>query len=89
VLKCWKAATGDAVFSERLEGVNTGASPVAAADGRLYLASAGKSYVLKAGPTLEVLATNDLGDAGPASPAVAGGRLVIRGKQYLYCIGKK
>lgn len=89
VLKCWKMAAGDPVFSERLEGVNTGASPVTTADGRLYLASAGKSYVVKAGPKLEVLATNDLGDTGPASPAIAGGRIVLRGKQYLYCVGKK
>ena len=70
-------------------GVSTAASPVATADGRVYLASAGKSYVVKAGPEFEVLATNDLGDGGPASPAVADGRLYLKGRQCLFCIGKK
>ena len=31
--------TGELVFKERLEGVNQAVSPVASADGRLYLAS--------------------------------------------------
>jgi outer membrane protein assembly factor BamB len=89
VLKCWKLATGEEVFSKRLDQVSTSSSPVATADGRIYLASAGKSYVLQAGPKGEVLATNDLGDGCPASPAVADGRLFLKGRQYLYCIGKK
>jgi hypothetical protein len=38
-----------------LPGVSTWASPFATADGRIYFASAGKSYVLKAGDKLDVL----------------------------------
>lgn len=86
---CVRLATGEAVFSERLAGVSTSASPVATADGRVYLASAGRSYVLKAGPKPEVLATNDLGDASHASPAVAGGRLFLKGRKWLFCVGAK
>jgi hypothetical protein len=36
-----------------------------------------------------VLATNDLGDPSPASPAGAGGRIYLKGQRYLWCVGKK
>ena len=89
VLSCWKLDGGDTAFTARLPGVSTASSPVATADGRIYCASAGKSYVLGAGPKLDILATNDLGDGCQASPAVADGRLYLKGRQFLYCIGKK
>jgi outer membrane protein assembly factor BamB len=87
-LKCLKLSSGETVFTERLPGVTTLASPIVCGD-RLYAASAGKSYVLKVGPAAEILATNDLGDGGPASPAAAGGRLFLKGRKWLFCIGEK
>ena len=54
---------------------------------RLYLAGAGKSYVVKVGATLEILSVNDLGDPGSASPAVAGGKLFLKGRKWLFCVG--
>jgi outer membrane protein assembly factor BamB len=89
ILKCWKLDTGETLISERLAGVSTASSPFATPDGRIYFASAGKSYVLKAGPKLEVLATNDLGDPSEASPAVSDGKIVLKGSKYLYCVGEK
>jgi outer membrane protein assembly factor BamB len=89
LLRCWKVADGELVFNERLQNVATRCSPIATADGRIYLASAGRSYVIKAGPKLEILATNDLDDASDAAPAVSGGRLYLKGRKFLYCIGKK
>jgi outer membrane protein assembly factor BamB len=89
VVECRNMSTGELVFSERLEGVEPAASPVATPDGRVYFATAGKSYVLKAGPRPEVLGRSDLGDPSRASPAVAGGRLFLKGGRYLYCIGNK
>jgi outer membrane protein assembly factor BamB len=88
-LKCIKLTTGEVMFTETLVGVSTSSSPVATADGHLYLASAGKSYVLKAGSKVDILATNDLGDAGPASPAVADGKLFLKGRKWLFCVGGK
>ena len=85
-LKCIKMATGEVVFSERMPGIATACSPIVAGD-RLYLASAGKSYVLKVGATPEILAVNDLSDPGSASPAVAGGKLFLKGRKYLICVG--
>ena len=52
--------------------------------------TAGKSYVVKAGPTFEILATNDLGGGtSTASPAIADGRIYVRDFDFLYCLGKK
>ena len=87
-LKCWKLNTGEEVVNKRLNGVSTAASPISTPDGRIYFASAGKTYVLKAGPNPDILATNDLGDASDASPAVSNGRIFLKGSTFLYCIGK-
>jgi len=89
-LKCWKLTTGESIYSERLEGVSYVSSPIASADDRIYVASASKSFVFKAGPKFEVLAANTLqgGDDGP-SPAIAGGRIFVNSSSMLFCIGKK
>ncbi len=90
VLKCWKAATGEQVYAERLQGItSTWASPVADAAGNLFFASAGKSYVIRSGPEFKVLAMNDLNDANHASPAISAGRLYLVGAKQIYCIGKR
>lgn len=89
VLKCWKLTTGEQVYAERLQDVSTASSPIATPEGRIYLASGGKSYVVQAGPEFKLLATNNLGDASKSSPAVSGGRIFIKGGHFLYCIGGK
>jgi outer membrane protein assembly factor BamB len=93
VLRCWKVNNGELVYEERLRGINTMASPIATADERVYFACAGKSYVIKAGPKFELLDTGELMDGADyhssTSPAVSGGRLFIKGKTHLWCIGKK
>ena len=87
---CYKLASGEEVFSGNLTGVSKLASPIATADGRIYFASTGKSYVIKAGPTLEVLGSGDLSGWGNgSSPAVSGGRIYVRDFEFLYCLGMK
>jgi outer membrane protein assembly factor BamB len=88
-LGCWQWTTGAKVYQERLEGAEAASSPFATADGRIYFASAGKTHVVKAGPTFEVLAVNTIGDGSRASPAVAAGRIYLKGSRFLYCIGAK
>ena len=83
--------TGKAILDrERLPNQKSFyASPVAAA-GRIYLVDRdGTTVVLKQGDKLEVLATNRLGDAVDASPALVGKQLFLRGEKYLYCIEEK
>ncbi len=88
-LRCIKLATGEPVFSERLVGVSTWASPFATPEGNIYFASAGKSFVVKAADKLEVQATNEIGEENRASAAVSDGKIFLRGGKNLYCIGKK
>lgn len=90
VLSGYAVSTGEKLFTGRLEGFPKIASPIATPDGRVYFVGTGKGYVLKAGPTLEILATNKLGNGSNcSSPAIADGRIYVRDFEFLYCIGKK
>jgi outer membrane protein assembly factor BamB len=89
ILKCWNMTKGELVYAERLEGVSTSSSPIATPDGRIYCASAGKSFVVRAGPKYELLAQSDLGDPSQASPAIADGKIYLKGRTYLFCVGAK
>jgi outer membrane protein assembly factor BamB len=87
VLSVFDARNGERVHQERIGGVYT-ASPVAG-DGKVYLVSEdGETIVLAEGRTPRILARNRLDARQLASPAIAGGRLVIRSDATLYAIGK-
>jgi outer membrane protein assembly factor BamB len=61
-----------------------------AADGKIYVVAAnGKTDVVEAGREFKKLATNSLPDTIFASPAVADGRIYLRGYEYLWAIGSK
>jgi outer membrane protein assembly factor BamB len=89
---CAVAATGKVVYEQRLDRAGgIYASPLLA-DGKLYYTSRqGRTFVVAAKPEFELLATNDLGqrETFNASPAVAGGKLLVRSDRFLYCIGAK
>ncbi len=90
VLKCWRAEDGKLVYAQRLDRLtSTWASPVADANGRLYFATAGVSYVIQTGEEFKVLAVNDLGDPNHASAAVSGGKMFLVGVDKVYCVGAK
>jgi outer membrane protein assembly factor BamB len=84
---CSVARTGELVWRERLGGDIT-ASPILI-DDKVYAANeAGDVYVLAAEPKYKLLAKNSVGEGVFATPAVADGKLYVRGKSHLYCIGK-
>ncbi len=90
-LTCLDIADGKVNYSlEKLDGVGTiFASPVGVSD-RLYVTSQnGLTYVLKQGPTFEILSRNKLDDGNFSSPAIVGNDLYIRSFNYLYCISTK
>lgn len=89
IMRCYHLPDGKELYSKRLEGVSTWASPVVTADGLVYLVSSGTTYVIKPGPTLEILATNKLDDPTHASAAFSNGRIYLRGQKFIYCIGKQ
>ncbi len=88
-LVCMDLATGGEVYSRALAGASEWASPIVTPEGRIYCATAGKSYVIQAGPDGKIVATSDLGDPNHASPAVSEGRIYLRGMRFLYCIGAR
>jgi outer membrane protein assembly factor BamB len=85
VVTCAEAETGKVVWRERLGGIFF-ASPVAA-DGKIYMVSeTGETFVLRAGRKAEVLAKNELNERFLASPAIAGGTILLRGDATLYAV---
>src|SRR5439155_17719972 len=90
-LTCIDAATGKECYNEaRLEVGRHRASPVYA-DGHVYVTcrDTGIVCVVKAGRTFELVAKNKLPDTFAASPAISGGRIYLRGYDYLWAVGKK
>jgi outer membrane protein assembly factor BamB len=88
IVRCLDAKTGAEKWKERLPG-DYKASPLAA-DGRVYFVNlAGRCTVVAAAEKFEKLAENQLADETIASPAVADGKIFLRGKKSLYCIGEK
>jgi outer membrane protein assembly factor BamB len=88
-LAAYDAKTGERFYQERLGGKGGAfsASPVAA-DGKIYLTSEdGDVFVVKAGRTYELLATNPVGEVLMATPAIADGVLYIRGMKHVIAIG--
>ena len=60
------------------------------ADAYYYLASEdGDMYVIKAGPTYELRATNPIGQVIMATPAISNGTLIIRGLKDVIAIGNR
>ena len=59
------------------------------ADGRLYAINhSGDTFVLKASPKFELLATNSLGEPDNASLSVSDGDIFIRTQKALWCIAE-
>ena len=88
VLTAYQARTGERVYQERLPS-SFSASPVAA-DGKLYMASEdGEVYVVRAGPKFELLATNPMGEALMATPAVSDRMLIVRSQTHVYGIAER
>lgn len=90
VLQTWDVKTGAEKYApQRLHNNKHRASPVLA-DGKLYaVARDGVTTVVKAGPEFKMLAENRLSDDIAASPAIADGRIYLRGFKNLYAIGTK
>jgi outer membrane protein assembly factor BamB len=85
VLACLDGKTGKEIYRKRLGGA-ANSSPIGSG-GRVYLSdNEGSTFVVKAGPEFELLATNRLGERLTASPAVSGNRLYYRTDSHLYCI---
>lgn len=81
---CFNARTGDIAWQERMG--ETHASLVSA-NGLVYFTNdEGVTRVVRPGLQFELIAQNNLGEKVFASPAISGGRLLIRGERNLFCM---
>lgn len=84
---CMEAATGNILWKENMGKQYS--SPVLAG-GLAYMPNdEGVITVFKPGPVYENVSKNGLGEGLFASPVISNGKIYIRGKKNLYCIGKK
>jgi outer membrane protein assembly factor BamB len=89
-LTCYEALTGKIVYeNQRLGTRNTVTASPIAGDDKIYIQTEdGECYVIKPGSEFEILAVNKLDEVFCASPAVSAGRMFLRGRKHVYCIGK-
>lgn len=90
ILTCLDAKTGNVIYEgARLPVPATFTASPVAVDGKIMMTSEdGDTFVIKAGPQHEVLATNSIEELVFASPAISNGMIFIRGEKHLYCISK-
>ncbi len=92
VAECYELKSGKLIWEQRLAGLgpdNSSWSSVVLADGRLYAINhSGDTFVLKASPKFEVLATNALDEPDNASLAISDGNIFIRTHKALWCIAE-
>jgi outer membrane protein assembly factor BamB len=87
VVRCLDRHTGQLKWKQRLKG-DYRASPLAA-EGRIYfLNMKGLTTVVSASSRFDRLAENHLDDVTIASPVVSDRKIIIRGRQKLYCLAK-
>jgi outer membrane protein assembly factor BamB len=89
VLRCYDLKTGEKQYEERLGPDTTCTASLTAADGKIYCpVEEGVVHVIKAGPKLEVLAKNQMGEPCLATPALSQGVLYFRTPASLLAIGE-
>lgn len=83
-----EAATGKSVWEEKVSDKDVTASPVLAGGEVFAVNEAGRWFVWKAGKAFDLVRQGEVGEPVLASPALAGGRLYVRGDKHLFCFGK-
>jgi outer membrane protein assembly factor BamB len=87
-LVCLDPSTGNTIWAESLPRTNASfyASPVVA-NGVLYAAREdGVVFAVRVESKFEILSENPMHERIIASPAVADGRLLLRGDEHLFCV---
>jgi outer membrane protein assembly factor BamB len=88
LLRCFDFKTGQKMYEERLGRDVSCSASLVAADGKIYCpVEQGAVHVIKAGPTLETLAKNELGAPCLATPAISQGVIYFRTSESLIAVG--
>jgi outer membrane protein assembly factor BamB len=84
---CIEAATGKILWKENLGKQYPSA---VLAGGLVYMPNDnGIVTIFRPGPAFESIAKNGIGEKMNASPALANGRIYLRGAKHLFCVGTK
>jgi outer membrane protein assembly factor BamB len=88
MVSCYDAKTGKPAYvRERVPGAKSFWASPWAYDGKIFcLDDSGQTFVLKAGPEFKVVGKNPLDEMCWSTPALAGGTILVRGVDHLYCI---
>ncbi len=88
VLTAFRARTGEKLYQQRLGAGTSGfTASLVAADGKVYVSSEdGEVYVVKAGESFELLATNAMREVVMPTPAIADGTLFFRTRSRLVAV---
>ncbi|MEE2777778.1 MAG: PQQ-binding-like beta-propeller repeat protein [Acidobacteriota bacterium] len=90
VVTIYDARTGEVLDQERLGSAARESFSAAAVlvDGKVFVTNdQGETFVLRAGPEVEILHVNDIGERTLASPALVDGHWYIRTAEHLWAIG--
>jgi outer membrane protein assembly factor BamB len=89
IFSAFDAKTGERLYQQRLgKGVAAFTSSLVAGDGKVYVTSEeGEVYVVKAGRTFELLATNPIGELMLSTPAISEGVMFFRTNKNIIAIG--
>ncbi len=92
IAQCIGLKTGKVVWEEKLKGKGTRSrswSSMVLADGKIYATNqSADSFILKASPKFELLATNSLDEMTQSSMAISDGEIFIRTYKHLWCISR-
>lgn len=90
IVTCLEAKTGKIVYQGGRPPVpaNFMGSPIAYGGFIAMTSDEGTTYMLKAGPTHEIVRVNSIDEPVYSSLAPSNGRIYIRGQRHLYAIGK-
>jgi len=87
ILSSVRASDGETVWSERVFQDQAYASPVCTGDKIICISRKGSIATIAADTkAFKLLGTAELGDTSDATPAIAGGRLVVRTSRGLLCV---
>ena len=88
IVTCLDAVTGEVKYEGGRVPVPARfmGSPVAFAGFIALTSEDGDTYMLKAGPTHQITATNSVDEPVYSSPAISNGRIYIRGEKHLFAI---
>jgi len=86
-LACVDAVNGKELWTYQIGGCY--ASLVASGDRVYALTREGTMHILAAERTLRLIAKCDLGEGSDATPAIADGRMYLRTRGHLWCLGER